>query len=344
MPDQPRLTTCTKCQPGCVHLLAACISAGGQADQAFQRCSRISALPRVSENAVIQEGMWQSHTAVRNLSDQELLAEVKIAATHERAATVRLVALLAQLDERRLYLGEGCSSLFTYCTRILRLSEHAAYGRIEAARAARKYPVVLELLADGSLTLTAVTLVAPHLTPAKHLDVLNEARDKSKREVEHLVARLRPLPAVAATMRKLPVPRPVVNPSLPPVPVVDPAVNDESPVRLSPPARAAIVKPLAPERYKVQFTISAETHDKLRRAQDLLRHSIPNGDPAAIFDRALTMLLGDLEQAEIAATARPRTARPTAAGSRYVSGGCKARCLEARRRSVRVRRHSGALR
>lgn len=83
---------------------------------------------------------------VAQLSDRELLAEVKLAAGREREATARLVALLAQLDERRLYLGEGCSSLFTYCTQVLHLSEHAAYGRIEAARAARRFPVVLDLL------------------------------------------------------------------------------------------------------------------------------------------------------------------------------------------------------
>lgn len=61
-----------------------------------------------------------------------------------------------ELDARKLYLGEGCSSLFTFCTQILRLSEHAAYGRIEAARAARRFPAVLDLLSDGSLALTAV--------------------------------------------------------------------------------------------------------------------------------------------------------------------------------------------
>jgi hypothetical protein len=58
---------------------------------------------------------------------------------------------LGELDARRLYLGEGCSSLFAYCTQVLHLSEHAAYGRIEAARAARQWPIVLDLLADGSL-------------------------------------------------------------------------------------------------------------------------------------------------------------------------------------------------
>ncbi len=63
--------------------------------------------------------------------------------SREREATAALIAALGELDARRLYLAEGCSSLFTYCTQVLHLSEHAAYGRIEAARAARKWPVVL---------------------------------------------------------------------------------------------------------------------------------------------------------------------------------------------------------
>ena len=52
-----------------------------------------------------------------------------------------------------------------------------------------------------------------------------------------------------------------------------------------------VVAPLAPDRYKVQFTVGRETYDKLRRAQDLMRHSVTSGDPAVVFDRALTVLL-----------------------------------------------------
>jgi hypothetical protein len=75
---------------------------------------------------MLQREMAKSVDSVSQLSDRELLAEVKIAAARERETTARLIALLAQLDERRLYLGEGCSSLFTYCTQVLHLSEHAA--------------------------------------------------------------------------------------------------------------------------------------------------------------------------------------------------------------------------
>jgi hypothetical protein len=94
---------------------------------------------------------------------------------------VALIASLAEFDARRLYLGQGCSSLFTYCTQVLHLSEHAAYGRIEAARAARRFPVLLELLAGGALTVTAIGLLAPHLTVENHEHVLAAARHKTKR-------------------------------------------------------------------------------------------------------------------------------------------------------------------
>jgi hypothetical protein len=87
--------------------------------------------------------------------------------------------------------------LFTYCTQVLHLSEHAAYGRIEAARAARRFPEILSLLADGAITLTTVTLLGPHLTAQNHRAVLDGVRHQSRREVEHLVARLRPKPDVS---------------------------------------------------------------------------------------------------------------------------------------------------
>ena len=253
---------------------------------------------------------------ISQLSDSALLAAVKSAAEGERHAIGRLVALLAQVDARRLYLGEGCSSLFTYCTQVLHLSEHAAYGRIEAARAVRKFPIILELLTDGSVTLTAVTLLAPHLTPANHRGVLTDARHKTKRDVEHIVARLRPQPAVAATVRKLSTSTSVARFAA--AASVSCESREES-LALPPslPPRATVT-PLAPERYKVQFTVSRATHDKLRHAQDLLRHSIPNGDPATIFDRALTLLLADLEKTKLAATPHPRPGRPAVPSSRHI--------------------------
>ncbi len=119
--------------------------------------------------------MTTSAQSFADLSDGHLLAAVHRLATDERRATVRLITSLVELDQRRLYLSEGYSSLFTYCTQVLHLSEHAAYRRIEAARVVRKYPVLLERLETGDLTLTTMRLLAPHLTSENYLQFVETA-------------------------------------------------------------------------------------------------------------------------------------------------------------------------
>lgn len=259
---------------------------------------------------------------IGQLSDHDLLAHIQRAAAHERRTTAELIALLMELDSRRLYLAQGCSSLFTYCTQVLHLSGHAAYGRIEASRAARRFPVVLDGLADGSLNLTTLGLLSPHLTPTNHLEVLEAARHKSKREVEQLVARLNPRPDARPVVRKLPE-VPAVQRQI----VVD-RCADSAPSQVAPPVptspkRPAEVKPLAPERYRIQFTVGRETYEQLRRVQDLLRHSIPNGDPAAIFERALRLLLAELLKRKLGATGRPRVSRASEPTSRHIPAAVK---------------------
>jgi len=255
-----------------------------------------------------------------DLSDQDLLARTLQLAADERQATALLIAHLAELDARHLYLAEGYSSLFTYCTEVLRLSEHAAYGRIAAARAARRFPLLLEMLGAGSVTLTTVGLLAPHLTAENHRDLLDRARGKSKRAVEELIAKLHPEPPVPAVVRRLPAAgRHPTSPVLP----GDARAGSQPLLAAPPPGRPATVAPLAPQRYKVQFTARAETYAKLRLAQDLLRHQIPDGDLDQILSRALTALLEDLARQKCAATDRPRRGRPTAPGSRHIPAEVK---------------------
>jgi hypothetical protein len=153
--------------------------------------------------------------SLRRLTDAELVARVEDLARRERGATALLVAHLAELDTRDVYLRAGYSSLFTYCRDALGLSEHEAYNRIEVARAARRFPVVLELLAAGSVNLTTVRLLGPHLTPENHGRVLESARGKRRAEVEEIVARLAPFPEAPPSIRKLPGPRLAYPPPLP---------------------------------------------------------------------------------------------------------------------------------
>jgi hypothetical protein len=249
-------------------------------------------------------------TSLRHLNDDELVARVKGLAARERGATALLVAHLAELDTRDVHLRAGFSSLFAYCRSELLLSEAEAYNHMEVARAARRYPVILEMLATGTLNLNAVRLLAPHLTPENHRPVLDSARGKGRSEVEEIVARLAPRPDVVASLRKLPPPR--VAP--PPAPIRVETVRITAP----PPPPRPVVAPLAPDRYRLQLTIGGETLEKLRLAKDLLRHAIPAGDDAAILDRALTALLIELARKKFAATDAPGPSRGSAPGSRHI--------------------------
>jgi hypothetical protein len=82
---------------------------------------------------------------------------------------------------------------------------------------------------------------------------------------------------------------------------------------------------LAPGRYKVQFTVTQDTYTKLRRVQDLLRHRLPHGDPAAIFDQAISLLLETLERRKLAATNRARDAVSASNHSRHVPASVRRR-------------------
>src|SRR5207249_9647808 len=103
-----------------------------------------------------------------------------------------IIAHLAEIEARDVYARAGYKSLFEFCRKTFRLSEQETYNRIAAARAARRFPVTLELLADGSINLTTVRLLAPHLTTENHKTVLEAARGKRTHEVEKIVAGLAP--------------------------------------------------------------------------------------------------------------------------------------------------------
>jgi hypothetical protein len=277
-----------------------------------------------------------SNPTPSHLTNTELTEELTRLARSGRETTVCLVTHLAEFEARDLHLAAGFPSLFAYCTEILRLSEHEAYHRILAARTARKHPRILLMLREGRLNLTTVRLIAPLLTEANAGQVLDAAAGLSKRQVEELVARLAPQPDVPSSVRKVPVRAPLVvgPPATASVASPPAATVPVAPVPVAPPpARPALVRPLAPERYEVRFTASAETCAKLKRAQDLLRHAIPNGDTAAIVDRALTLLVADLERKKLGATEKPRRGRrssdprrPTAEVKRAVSRRDANRC------------------
>ena len=195
--------------------------------------------------------------------------------------------------------------------------------RREVVKTVEKRVSSLDLLADGSVNLTAVRLLAPHLTAGNHLTILAEATGMTRRQVDKLVARLAPQPDVPPSIRKLPAPNVAVVASAVVTHELEqtaaaPSGSGQRPATVRPAAPPPVVAPLSPARYRVQFTVGAETEEQLRRLQDLLRGEIPDGDPGEIFARALPLLLREVEKRKFAATTKPRPGRGTKASSRHV--------------------------
>lgn len=286
--------------------------------------------------------------SISRLSDFALTRTLNQRSARERVASTLVIALIAEFDSRRLFLPAGYPSMFAYCVHELRLSEDAAYKRIRVARAARRFPAVYPGLSGGRLTLSALVLLAPHLTESSSDALLDAAAHKTNAQVEALLAARFPRPDVPACIE------PVTPLGAPVAPEPELAVRPVEPLSSSGPstsedasqlvvqqaesiAQLAVrpvpateprprVTPLAPQRFAMQLTMSQATHDKLRYAQELLGHQVPTGDLAAALDKALDALIPLLEKNKFAATSRPQSEpRPsrTSSNARHVPAAVK---------------------
>jgi len=146
----------------------------------------------------------QSHIhQIRQLDDDGLLRSLKRHVGSSNRLTAVVLAHLAEVDARGAYRQWACDTLAAYCVYELRLSEDEAQRRCRVARVARQFPVLFEMLADASIHLTGVLLLAPHLTAENHREVLARARYRRKREIELLVAELAPARDIPALIEPL---------------------------------------------------------------------------------------------------------------------------------------------
>jgi hypothetical protein len=142
--------------------------------------------------------------ALAQMSESELLDHFETLVARDRRTTVQLLVAIAEIDERKLWAGHAFPSMFAFCVERFHMSEQVTAKRIWAARTARRFPIVLEMVERGELHLGAIHLLARHLTADNCRDVLQCAVHKSSREIEKLIAALAPRPDVASRVRALP--------------------------------------------------------------------------------------------------------------------------------------------
>ena len=231
------------------------------------------------------------------MSDGELVARIEALVREEARLTAAVLLHLAEVEARGLHLAAACPSMYAYCTRVLGMSEDEAFKRIRAARALRRYPVVAAAVEEGRLHLTAVVLLAPHLTDESAEALVAQASGKSKADIDILLARRAPRPDVPARLERV-----AEQATL----VLDRESRAGEVVLEPPPPVAPVVTALSPERFALALTIGEETRSKLLRAQALLRHQVPSGDLGEVLDRALDALLDRVERKKFGKAQAPR--------------------------------------
>ncbi|HKY41263.1 MAG TPA: RuvA C-terminal domain-containing protein [Polyangiaceae bacterium] len=233
-----------------------------------------------------------------SLSDDELVARLPALVQTERQAMADVIEHLVEVERRRLYLAYATSSLYRYCIDRLGYAEDAALKRHRVAQLALRVPEVLEDLRNGTIHLTGLFLLSKYLTEENATAILEEARGRSRRGIEELIAQLFPRPDVAASVALLEARSDVTCSG---------AGNLEQ----------ARLEPLSPTRVRVEFTARAELYDKLQQARELLSHALPGGDLGALFERALDALL-EKETRRRFGAGRPRKRRELKQGSRHI--------------------------
>jgi hypothetical protein len=282
---------------------------------------------------------------LKHLGNTELLQDLAGVVTQDRETTAVLLAHIAEVDERKLFIPAGHSSMHVYCIRELGFGDAAAFNRIGAARTARRFPALFGLVADGTLHVTAVRQIGPHLHAGNFDELVEMTKGKTTREIKRWLIRrfgrvngaaaelVPELQARAERVRQLVSERvpdattrfdlltPKRNGTVEPVAgLFDTAVTVQG--EPAPPATSEPT-PEVEEHIRLHITIEGSTYDKLRYAQELLGHAVPGNNVAAVLDRALDLLIVQHEKKRFGATSKPRSKPRLTASKRHIPAHVK---------------------
>ena len=240
-----------------------------------------------------------------DLSDEELVSQLTSLCLGGRRWVARVIVNLTEVEDRGIEKRAACSSMWDFCIHRLAMSEGETSRRLNAVKLVRRFPSLLGRIERGEIHLSTLKILGRHLDEANLDELLDEARGKTKMQVNELLASRHPRPDVLAMVVEVQAPSAAYGTTL----------MGAAPVAAEAQAMPSRLEPLSASRYLVQATLSKEAYDDLQRAKDLMRHRIPRGDTAEILERALACLVAKLEKERLAKTSRPqREVRPSKAG------------------------------
>jgi hypothetical protein len=144
-----------------------------------------------------------------NLSDKDLLRKTETLVLNEKKFTIQIIEHLQEIQRRKAFLECDCSSLFVYCTKILKYSGAEAHHRIYAMKLTRKNPDAKNKIAPGRLSLTNAAKIGAHIEKNKIkeasavAELVNKLEGKTTREAETILFDLMPNGAIKMVTIKI---------------------------------------------------------------------------------------------------------------------------------------------
>jgi hypothetical protein len=187
------------------------------------------------------------------ISNQEILFRLERLSRTERKITHLVLWHINEVELRKLYSELGYDSIYQYLTQHLGYAENAAYDRLQAARVLKNNPAIASKIENGSLKLSQLVKVEQSLkqkkksgktlSPESTQELLAKIENKSLFETEKILAC--ELNQVAKTHQK--------------------------------------IKPQKDESLRLELTLSQEQYKILKKAQNLISHSVPENNLAEVI-------------------------------------------------------------
>jgi len=242
--------------------------------------------------------------SLRHLSDSSVLSAFATLVWQNQQITAALISHILEIEHRQLYRDLGYGSIRSFLIGEHHLPEDAAEKRVQAAHAVRRFPRILDRIADGRLHLSAVLVLSGSIDESNAEELLDAATHKTRSQIEALLRARRVNASSGVTLPEMD----LTSGSEPgePAPGRDDELSLTRTLQLPAPGRVQSAPAQIENGRLSQVTLRESTREKLRRAHDLLAGAVPFGDHDRVIDQALDALMSRLEKRKFGATSKPR--------------------------------------
>jgi len=213
--------------------------------------------------SVAEERLRKLRAELTGIDQEKLLHRLDFLNDRERRLKIRVLLYLKEIDRRRFYLEWGYCSMFSFCTEYLKYSESTAVRRIKAERALGRSKRVISMLLSGEITVTGLSKIESICKPENTDKILEQAAGCSCRELDRLRARHCPEEPKPEKVRPV-----FIKTELK---VKD---NSKSGRKITANVEGAAV---LEEKYRLDFSVSADSMKKINRVKNLLSTKYPEG-------------------------------------------------------------------